>query len=211
MRRGRFVLGFSAIYLIWGSTYLAISLAVESIPPLGMMSVRSLVAGLILLAWSHRAVHTLNAAAWRSAFIAGAMLFLLSHGSLAWAEQRVPSGVAALLGATTPLWLALVDWRWGTGRAPGWFGRAGLALGFAGVALLVAPDFARLAGRRGVVATFAIVGAALAWAAGSVYGPARRCRGTCGCPPQSALLGGALWLAPPAPRRANGATSRPGA
>ena len=139
MRRGRFVLAFLAIYLIWGSTYLAISVAVESIPPLAMMSVRSLAAGLILLAWSRRLAHTLDASAWRAAFIAGALLFLLSHGSLAWAELRVPSGIAAVLGATTPLWLALIDWRWGTGHVPGWFGRAGLVVGFAGVALLVAP------------------------------------------------------------------------
>jgi drug/metabolite transporter (DMT)-like permease len=169
MRRSGFVLAFLAIYLIWGSTYYAIRVAVESIPPLAMMGVRCLAAGIILFAWSRRAAATLDAAAWRAAFVAGGLLFLLSHGSLAWAEQRVPSGVAALLGATTPLWLALIDWRWGTGHVPGWYGRAGLAVGFAGVALLVAPEWGT--SHTGLaVASIAVVGASLAWAAGSVYG-----------------------------------------
>jgi drug/metabolite transporter (DMT)-like permease len=195
MRRGRFVLAFLAIYLIWGSTYLAIRVAVESIPPLGMMSVRSLLAGLILLAWCGRSVHTLNAAAWRSAFIAGAMLFLLSHGSLAWAEQRVPSGVAALLVATEPMWLALVDWRWGTRHAPGWLARAGLALGFAGVALLVAPELRGSHGGGGLIANVAIVGGALAWAAGSVYGRGARLPRDVRLSTAVQLLAGAVWLA----------------
>jgi drug/metabolite transporter (DMT)-like permease len=194
MRRGGFILAFLAIYLIWGSTYLAISLAVESIPPLAMMSVRSLAAGLILFVWSGRSAEKLGAPAWRAAFIAGGLLFLGSHGSLAWAEQRVPSGVAALLGATTPLWLALIDWRWGTGRVPGWCGRVGLALGFAGVALLVAPEWGP--SHTGLaIANFAIVGAALSWAAGSVYGRSAPLPRDVRRSTAVQLLAGAAWLA----------------
>lgn len=192
--RGRFVLAFLAIYLIWGSTYLAISVAVESIPPLAMMSVRSLAAGLILMAWSRGSVHTLDASAWRAAFIAGALLFLFSHGTLAWAELRVPSGIASLLGAIDPLWITLIDWRWGTGHVPGWFGRAGLALGFAGVALLVAPDWgAAPAGMA--IANVAIVGAALAWAAGSVYGRGAPLPRDVRLSTAVQLLAGSAWLA----------------
>src|SRR5215212_1277929 len=139
MGRSRMLLAFFAIYVIWGSTYYAIRVAVESIPPLAMMGVRCLVAGALLYAWSRRSAPAPDRRAWRAAFVAGGFLFLLSHGGLAWAEQRVPSGEAALLGATDPLWLTLVDWRWGSGRMPGAWGRLGLALGFAGVALLFAP------------------------------------------------------------------------
>src|SRR6185295_1558207 len=194
MRRGGFILAFLAIYLIWGSTYLAIRLAVESIPPLAMMSVRSLAAGLVLFLWSGRSAGRVDAAAWRAAFIAGGLLFLLSHGSLAWAEQRVPSGVAALLGATSPLWLALIDWRWGTGRVPGWCGRAGFAVGFAGVALLVAPELGR-SHAGGAIANLAVVGAALAWAAGSVYGRGAPLPRDVRLSTAVQLLAGAGWLA----------------
>src|SRR5947209_7253335 len=107
------VLAFLAIYLIWGSTYLAIRWAVDSIPPLLMMSLRCGAAGLILVAWGAIASPAPIAwRYWRSAFVAGALLFLFCHGSLAWAEQRVASGEAALLGATTPLWMTVIDWRW---------------------------------------------------------------------------------------------------
>jgi drug/metabolite transporter (DMT)-like permease len=194
MRRGGFILAFLAIYLIWGSTYLAIRLAVESIPPFAMMGVRSLLAGLILFALSRRSAGSLDRSAWRAAFIAGGLLFLLSHGSLAWAEQRVASGVAALLGATTPLWLALIDWRWGTGRVPGWCGRAGLAVGFAGVALLVAPEWGG-SPTGAAVGYFAIIGASLAWAAGSVYGRGAPLPRDVRLSTAVQLLAGAAWLA----------------
>jgi drug/metabolite transporter (DMT)-like permease len=198
MRRSGVVLAFLAIYVIWGSTYFAIGVAVASIPPLAMMGVRCLVAGLILFAWSGRAALTLDAgawrAAWRAAFIAGGLLFLLSHGTLAWAEQRVPSGVAALLGATTPLWLALIDWRWGTGHVPGWYGRAGLAVGFAGVALLVAPEWGT-SHTGTAISSLAVVGASLAWAAGAVYGRGAGLPRDVRLSTAVQLLAGAVWLA----------------
>ena len=106
----------------------------------------------------------------------------------------MPSGVAALLGATTPLWLALIDWRWGTGHVPGWYGRAGLAVGFAGVALLVAPEWGT--SHAGIaVASIAVVGASLAWAAGSVYGRGAALPRDVRLSTAVQLLAGAVWLA----------------
>jgi drug/metabolite transporter (DMT)-like permease len=194
MSRSRIVLAFLAIYLIWGSTYYAIRVAVDSIPPLAMMGARCLAAGLILYCWSRRTAPAPDRAAWRAAFVAGGFLFLLSHGSLAWAEQQVASGEAALLGATTPLWLTLVDWRFGSGRMPRAWGRLGLLLGFAGVALLFAPGWNGAAGSL-AVAHAAIVGAAIAWAAGSVYGRGARLPRDVRQSTALQLLAGAVWLA----------------
>jgi drug/metabolite transporter (DMT)-like permease len=164
------VLAFLAIYLIWGSTYLAIRWAVDSIPPLLMMALRCGAAGAILAVWGAIvSPASIDRRHWRSAFVAGALLFLFCHGSLAWAEQRVASGEASLLAATTPLWMTVIDWRWGARRRPGWIGVAGLAIGFAGVALLVAPGWRSMPAADRLAST-AIVAGALSWAAGSIYG-----------------------------------------
>src|SRR5947199_2602523 len=102
--RTRLFLGFAAIYLIWGSTYLAIRYAVQTIPPLIMMSIRHTTAGVLVYAWVRsRGVAAPTLRQWRYAAIIGAFLFLGAHGTLAWGEQRIPSGLAALLCATLPL------------------------------------------------------------------------------------------------------------
>jgi len=164
------LLAFLAIYLIWGSTYLAIRWAVDSIPPLLMMALRCGAAGVILAVWGLVVSGaSIDRRHWRSAFVAGALLFLFCHGTLAWAEQRVASGEASLLAATTPLWMTVVDWRWGTRRRPGWMGVAGLAIGFAGVVLLVAPTWGSLPGTDRVASSVIVLGA-LSWAIGSIYG-----------------------------------------
>src|SRR5882762_557371 len=99
--RGLVIAAFAAIYLIWGSTYLGIRYAVETIPPLLMMGARHLTAGLMLYAWLRlRGTPPQLRLHWKSAAISGAFFFLGSHGSLAWAEEKVPSGLAALLCAT---------------------------------------------------------------------------------------------------------------
>ena len=109
---------FFLIYFIWGSNFLAIRYAIETIPPFLLMGVRSMLAGLCLYLWaSLRSAERPTLAHWRAAAVVGVLLFLGCHGLLAWAQQRVPSGVAALGMATLPLWMTLLDWLW-AGAAP---------------------------------------------------------------------------------------------
>lgn len=161
-------LGFGAIYLIWGSTYLGIRYAVETIPPLMMMGIRHSVAGLLVYAWARRTgVPAPQWKQWRFAAIAGALLFLGGHGLLAWAEQRVPSGLAALLCATLPLWTVLLAYVDGTERKLGFKAWTGILLGFAGVAVLIGPD--ALTQHLDVLAAAAAIASALVWVMGTAY------------------------------------------
>lgn len=161
-------LGFGAIYLIWGSTYLGIRYAVETIPPLVMMGIRHSVAGLLVYIWARRTgVPTPECRQWRFAVIAGALLFLGSHGLLAWAEQRVPSGLAALLCATLPLWTVLLAYVDGTERKLGYKAWAGILLGFAGVAVLIGPD--ALTQHLDLLAAVGAMASALVWVMGTAY------------------------------------------
>jgi drug/metabolite transporter (DMT)-like permease len=159
---------FAAIYLLWGSNFLAIRIAVETIPPFLLMGARSLVAGIILLGWAlAREGRRPRRQHWYGAAGVGTLLFLVGHGGLAWAQQHVPSGVAALLMATIPLWMVLLEWRLLGAARPGAATWAGLALGLAGIALLVGP------GPAGATATplgpaLVLMASAFGWAAGSI-------------------------------------------
>jgi drug/metabolite transporter (DMT)-like permease len=184
--RIQLILGFAAIYLIWGSTYLGIRYAVETIPPLLMMGMRHSVAGALVYAWARRR----GAAApelrqWLYAAIAGAFLFLGSHGSLAWAEQRVPSGLAALLCATLPLWTVLLARIGGAERALGGRAWTGLALGFSGVALLIGPDALRQ--RLDVLPAATVLLGAFLWSVGTIYSKGARM-------PSSTVLSAAMQM-----------------
>jgi drug/metabolite transporter (DMT)-like permease len=162
------VLGFAAIYLIWGSTYLGIRYAVETIPPLLMMGVRHTVAGVLVYIWARRRGATApTRKQWGYATVAGLLLFLGGHGTLAWAEQRVASGLAALLCATLPLWTVLISRVDGSERKLGGKAWAGLGLGFAGVALLIGPD--ALAQHLNLLAAGVVLSSALLWAIGTSY------------------------------------------
>src|SRR5437762_5910725 len=99
----------ATVYVVWGSTYLGIMLAIRTMPPFLMSAARFLVAGALLFALSPRPRERLGLRAWTAAAIAGAALLTVGDGGITWAEQRVDSGVAALLVATMPLWLALFD------------------------------------------------------------------------------------------------------
>ena len=101
----RMLLAFFAIYVVWGSTYFAIRVAVETIPPLATAGVRHLVAGVVLYAWARAWRAHITWIEWRASLVV-AVLFLIGHGTLHWAEQIVPSGIAALLVATEPAWIA---------------------------------------------------------------------------------------------------------
>src|SRR5688572_9351860 len=121
---------FFLIYFVWGSNFLAIRYALESIPPFLLMGVRSLLAGLCLYAWARlRGAERPARRHWRAAAAVGVLLFLGCHGLLAWAQRSVPSGVAALGLATIAIWMTLLDWLWAGARRPDVSVWVGLALG----------------------------------------------------------------------------------
>src|SRR5262249_10309812 len=110
---------FAALYIIWGSTYLAIRVAVETLPPLLMARARLAIAGVLLYAYLRlRGGPPPTPAHWRSSMLAGGLLLLGGNSLVVWAEQTVPSGVAALLVATVPLWIVLLNSFWPGGSRP---------------------------------------------------------------------------------------------
>jgi len=161
----------AAVYIVWGSTYLAIRFAVESMPPFLMAGVRFLIAGSVLYAFRRlRGDPPPTRLEWRSAAIVGFFLLVGGNGSVVWAEQRVPSGIAALLVGSAPLWMVLLDSLRPGGRRPGGWAILGVVLGFAGIAILVGP--AQLIGIEGSVDLLgagALTLAAFSWAVGSLY------------------------------------------
>jgi len=170
--RGRLLAAFAAVYIIWGSTYLAIRFAVETLPPLLMAGARFTIAGLILLLWSRAVQHAQRPshADWRTGLVSGALLLLGGNGAVVWAETRVPSGIAALLVAVVPLWMVLLDWLRPGGQRPGAPVFAGLGLGLVGLGLLVGPD--ALHGGSGAVSSIGaavLIAGSLSWAIGSLY------------------------------------------
>ena len=167
--RSLVLVAYATVYLVWGSTYLAIRYAVETLPPFLMAGARFLLAGAILALWSYwrdgaRATRT----NWRAATIAGAFLLLGGNGMVVYAEQRVPSGLAALLVATMPLWMVIVAWVKPGGRAPEIGVAGGMLLGIAGLLLLVGPSSVsgQSVDRWGAIV---LTLAALSWAIGSLY------------------------------------------
>lgn len=166
----KIVLGFAAIYLIWGSTYLAIRFGVETMPPMLMTGLRFVTGGLILYFWMRsRGVERPHRRHWRSAIILGLLMPVGGTGLVTWAEQTVPSGLAALLVATVPMWVVLADWLRPRGTRPAMLVVVGMILGFAGMTLLIDP--AHLAGQGDLdrVGAIVVVVASLSWAIGSVY------------------------------------------
>jgi drug/metabolite transporter (DMT)-like permease len=158
----------ATIYIVWGSTFLAIAVVVRDLPPFLAMALRHLVAGALLFAWvwwRRGGELRLGRREWAAAFIFGGALFLVGHGLLAWAQQDVPSGIAALLVGTIPLWFAILA-RLFLGETLGRRALIGLVLGFAGLVLLVDPS--GTAGAEPIGALAVGVGA-FAWAAGSLW------------------------------------------
>jgi len=173
------VAAFAAVYGVWGSTYLAIAWAVRAIPPFMMIGVRCLAAGTLLYVWARaRGGPRPSSADWRGAAVAGALLFVAGQAVLAWAETRIPSGPAAVLVATEPMFIVLLGWRGGRltatrgrGSRPSARTLAALAAGFTGVALLVLPAGGAHLDVEGAVAALV---ASLAWSVGVFRARPRR-------------------------------------
>jgi drug/metabolite transporter (DMT)-like permease len=158
------------VYLVWGSTYLAIRFAVASIPPFLMAGIRFLTSGFILffflLIKGERKPIFIH---WKSAVIIGFFLLLIGNGGVSWVEQKMPSAIAALLVGTVPLWIALLEWAWKKGKRPSMFTWAGIFLGILGIFLLV---FGREGNGDLQINPWAaglLVFTSLAWAWGSLY------------------------------------------
>src|SRR6202521_1945184 len=128
-------LAFAAIYLVWGSTYLAIRYAVETIPPLVTAGIRHSIAGAIMFAWAWMRGFRPTRHHWISGFIIGGLFFLVGHGTLHWGEQYVGSGLAALLIATEPMFIVALAWIMGQQKIT-LFSILGLIVGVGGVAIL---------------------------------------------------------------------------
>jgi drug/metabolite transporter (DMT)-like permease len=164
------LLGFAAVYLIWGSTYFAIRVGVESVPPLLLAGMRHLGFGLMfypILRWKSAVKPTWEH--WRTAAITGFLLLFVGNGGVCVAEQTVPSGVTALLVATVSLWMVIVDWLRPGGVRPVPRVLVGLVLGFAGLALLVGPKNLGGSDRVSPGGVALLLVASFAWACGSLY------------------------------------------
>jgi drug/metabolite transporter (DMT)-like permease len=166
----KLILAFAAIYVLWGSTYLGIRIAIETIPPFLMAGSRHLIAGILLYPWSRlRGAEKPTRTEWKSTAIIGIALLFISNGTVTWSEQRLPSGIAALLVATIPMWIALLAWLGRGGVRPNRGTIMGLIVGFAGVLLLIGPDRLLGHGKIDLVASTALILAGISWARGSLY------------------------------------------
>jgi drug/metabolite transporter (DMT)-like permease len=164
------VLGFLAVYVVWGSTYLGMRIGVESFPPLLLAGTRHLITGLIFYPILRLKTGIRPTAThWKTAAITGFLLLCVGNGGVCWAELTVPSGVAALLVAMVTLWMVLVDWLRPEGHRPSGRVFVGIVLGFAGLALLVGPAHLGSSGRVDPVGAGILAVASFAWACGSIY------------------------------------------
>lgn len=167
--RAKLVTAFAAVYIIWGSTYLAIRHAIETIPPFLMAGTRMLLAGIALYLWARwRGAAGPTRREWRAATIAGALLLLGGNGAVVWAQQRVPSGVTALLVASMPFWMVVLDALRPGGTRPHGRTIGGLVLGMGGIVLLIGPRLSGT-GHIDLLGAAALMFGSASWAAGSLY------------------------------------------
>lgn len=180
------LLAFTAVYILWGSTYFFIRIGIETIPPFVMAGIRHIAIGLVFYpVFRHLSKEKPTPAQWRTTIITGLLLLLCGNGALSWAETRVPSGIASLLVATVSLWMVILDWLRPRGVRPSPRVLIGFVLGFAGIALLVGPSHLGGSERVNPVGAVTLILGSLAWAAGSIYSRHHPV-------PQSPLLGVAM-------------------
>ncbi|HEY0946381.1 MAG TPA: EamA family transporter [Opitutaceae bacterium] len=169
--RTQLIAAFAAIYLIWGSTYLGIRVAVEAMPPFAMAAGRFLIAGALVFTFLRlRGAKWPTWPQWRDNIIVGTFLLLGGNGLVAWAEQFIPSGIAALLIGVSPLFFVLTEWAWPGGHRPGALTVAALLIGFGGVAWLAAPwESSATGGGLHAGGVIAILAGCVFWAFGSIF------------------------------------------
>jgi drug/metabolite transporter (DMT)-like permease len=166
--RARFLLAFAAVYLIWGSTYLAIRFAIETVPPFLVGGFRFVIAGALMYVFVRaRGAARPSGREWRSAVILGLLLLTGGNGGIVWSEQTVSSGVVALMVACVPLWMLLLGWLRGGGRPSGreWLG---VAMGLGGVSLLVSFGGAQVSGSVSPLGALVMLFSTLSWSVGSL-------------------------------------------
>jgi drug/metabolite transporter (DMT)-like permease len=164
-------LALIALYIVWGSTYLGIKVAIETIPPFFHASVRFLISGMILVMWQRGVGYPMpTRKQWASTAIIGSMLLLGGNGLVAWAEQFIPSGIAALIVGSMPMFLVVGEAIRPNGIKPNWQGVLGLLIGFVGIFILIGPS--EISGSTEKLNTFGVVAllfACLFWTIGSLY------------------------------------------
>lgn len=165
----RVITAYAAVYLIWGSTYLAIRFAIESMPPFLMTGVRFFIAGWLLFAFAQwRGAKVPKLSDWKAPAIIGALMLLGGNGGVTYAEQFISSGLTALLVATVPIWMVVFAWLGGLTGRPSLAVSSGLLLGFGGLFLLVDPTRAHAQSNE-AWGTLVVVLASASWAIGSLY------------------------------------------
>jgi drug/metabolite transporter (DMT)-like permease len=166
---------FAAVYIFWGSTYLGIKYAIETLPPFLMAGSRFAFAGSILFLWARlsKDYEKPTGAQWRTSFIVGTLLLLGGNGGVVLAQHYIPSSLAALLVATEPLWIVVLSWAWLGQSRPNWRVVLGLLVGFVGVWLLISGRASTGVESGGIeqwIGIGAVILGAFSWAAGSIYG-----------------------------------------
>src|SRR6266404_7647179 len=169
-RKFQIILGFAAIYLIWGSTYLTIFFAIQSIPPFLMAGARFFLAGIIMLAIA-RTQGPLKStwSDWRTSLIVGACLLLGGNGGVTISEKFIETGLASLIVATVPIYMTLLGWLTGMSPRPSGIVWMGLAGGFLGVAILLGPELRVSNGSRAAIGMSILLVTSFIWSAGSIY------------------------------------------
>jgi drug/metabolite transporter (DMT)-like permease len=170
--RAKVILAFAAVYIIWGSTYLGIRFAIETLPPFLMAGARFSLAGTLMFVWAkfHGDNGGWSWAQWRRALLIGALLLLCGNGGVTWAEKYIASGLVALLVATEPVWVVVLNWAI-TRERPNAKVLLGVLIGLVGVGLLVGGGLSQGPGvsAMSMVGALAVLLASLGWATGSVY------------------------------------------
>lgn len=184
------IAAFAAVYVIWGSTYLGIKYAIETLPPFLMAGARFMIAGAVLFVWARfsKDYQKPEAKHWRTSFIVGGLLLLGGNGTVVIAQHYIPSSLAALLVATEPFWIVIIGWLLMKGARPNWKVTVGLLAGFAGVFLLISGRGLSFGSDDGqAFGMFLVIASALSWALGSLYGLRAPS-------PKSALLGAGMQM-----------------